>query len=374
MKRKVLYFLVFVFAVSPFLFSQSGHMGHRIQKNLVFPHFVLGGGITSEVILLNPGPGQAVTGTLYFFNQDGTPLTVRSNGQPVTQIAATVPAGGGRFITVESNSNDLVVAWALFEAAGDDLTFSGDALRERLSGSIVFTRQVAGVTVTKVGVVTGRYETGGQRTLTFPAIKSGDVNTGVAVANSGPSALDLTIQLHDQSGNLVATANGNQTVSPLAPGNQRARFLTELFPGLNLAGFRGTMTILANGEGLVVTGLITDGDTVTTVPVVRVPSQSQAASHTVRSQGFEFLPDSIEIRPGDTVTWVLDISHNVVEVTEDTYKAKGNIPKQNGFSLPFGGGSIKFDTPGTYYYVCTPHASMGMRGKVVVKLDDNPKP
>jgi len=81
--------------------------------------------------------------------------------------------------------------------------------------------------------------------------------------------------------------------------------------------------------------------------------------------GFTFSPDSINIVIGDTVVWTLASMHNVVEVNKDVWEAKGNT-SNGGFSLGFGGGTLVFKTAGVFYYVCFPHASLGMRGIIVV--------
>ncbi len=370
--KKFLFSLVVTVTLGSALFAQNGHMGHRIQKNLVFPHFVLASGFTTEVILMNPAPGDPVSGTLFFFKQDGTPLTVQSEGNAVSQIALTIPAEGVRFITATGTTTDVTVGWALFDAASDDPSSVGDNRRSRISGSLVYTRVTGGQTTAKVGVVTARYETGGQRRLAIPVISSGTVNTGIAVVNAGQAPLNLTFQLQDAAGAIVRNnANPAQPVSPLAPGIQKALFVTELFPDFDLSNFRGTLSVLADGEGLVALGLLTDQDALSSIPVVRVP-RTQAVTFTVTNQNFTFSPDSVEVQPGDTVTWTLANIHNVVEVTKETWDANGNTPKTGGFSLPFGGGNFTFTTAGTYYYVCSPHAGQGMKGKITVKTDDNP--
>ena len=81
-------------------FAQAGHMGHTIDKNIIFPDFVVGGGVSTQIILMNPQPGLDLTGTLFFFNQDGTPLQVVNNGQTVNQVSVSLPAHGIDFVTV----------------------------------------------------------------------------------------------------------------------------------------------------------------------------------------------------------------------------------------------------------------------------------
>ena len=69
-----------------------------------------------------------------------------------------------------------------------------------------------------------------------------------------------------------------------------------------------------------------------------------------------------KIEVGDTVTWLpASKGHNVEMISSPNnmkYKSK------NGKEA-----KITFDTPGIYYYWCTPHKGMGMIGLVVVGND-----
>jgi plastocyanin len=90
-----------------------------------------------------------------------------------------------------------------------------------------------------------------------------------------------------------------------------------------------------------------------------------AAKVTVINSGFSFSPSTVTVNVGDTVIFQLASAHNVVEVSQSTYNANGNT-SNGGFTLPFGGGSLKMTKAGTFYYVCEPHASMGMKGMIIV--------
>ena len=66
---------------------------------------------------------------------------------------------------------------------------------------------------------------------------------------------------------------------------------------------------------------------------------------------------------GDTIIWKsVDKGHNVefLEMPEGVEKFKSKISKDAEY---------KFEIPGIYLYVCTPHKSMGMIGLVVVGDD-----
>ncbi len=87
----------------------------------------------------------------------------------------------------------------------------------------------------------------------------------------------------------------------------------------------------------------------------------------ITNSGFTFTPDEVSIKAGESIEFSVSSSHNVVEVSEETWHANG-ATSNGGFSVDFGATkTITFRNTGMYYYVCQPHAGMGMKGKVVVE-------
>lgn len=86
---------------------------------------------------------------------------------------------------------------------------------------------------------------------------------------------------------------------------------------------------------------------------------------TIGNTGFAFTPADVTINFGDTVNFQLGEIHNAVEVSEATWLENGSTALP-GFSLPFGGGQVTDLAAGVHFYVCTPHASGGMKGKITV--------
>ena len=70
----------------------------------------------------------------------------------------------------------------------------------------------------------------------------------------------------------------------------------------------------------------------------------------------------VKIEVGDTVTWLPSSKGHNVEIISSPNKMK--FKSKNGREA-----KITFDTPGIYYYLCTPHKGMGMIGLVVVGND-----
>ncbi|MEL6683157.1 MAG: pseudoazurin [Pseudomonadota bacterium] len=76
-----------------------------------------------------------------------------------------------------------------------------------------------------------------------------------------------------------------------------------------------------------------------------------------------FLPRIQVIQPGDTVTFVpTDRGHNSESVEEMTPEGFAGWEGQIGKEV-----SAVLDQPGFYGYICTPHATVGMVGLVVVE-------
>ena len=74
-----------------------------------------------------------------------------------------------------------------------------------------------------------------------------------------------------------------------------------------------------------------------------------------------FSQEIVTIKPGQSIIWIAtDKGHNV-EFIDGPDGAK--LAKKSKLSKDV---TLSFDTPGVYVYVCSPHASMGMIGIVVV--------
>ena len=90
------------------------------------------------------------------------------------------------------------------------------------------------------------------------------------------------------------------------------------------------------------------------------------SSYTINTVGMTFSPDTIICDVGDTINFLLGGYHNAVEVSDSTWIANGNTPLTGGFN--FGYGSTAYYVPDdshTFYYVCQPHASSGMKGVII---------
>ncbi len=93
-------------------------------------------------------------------------------------------------------------------------------------------------------------------------------------------------------------------------------------------------------------------------PVTTVVSTSQNVS--VSIQNYAFIPGSVTIQPGTTVTWTnLDPIYHTVTSTEPSPVAFNSPVLHQGDTFQF-----TFTQPGTYHYICNIHPFM--RGIVIV--------
>ena len=86
-------------------------------------------------------------------------------------------------------------------------------------------------------------------------------------------------------------------------------------------------------------------------------SEPVATTEVQMVNSYRFDPKVIEIKAGDTVTWTNE--DNFTHTVEVDGQVDHKVEQGESFS-------IKFDTPGTYHYVCTLH-SKDMDGEVIVK-------
>ena len=103
-----------------------------------------------------------------------------------------------------------------------------------------------------------------------------------------------------------------------------------------------------------------------TSPVFAADMTIEMLNKDAKGNKMIFSEEIARIDVGDTITWLpTSKGHNVEMVASPNslkFKSKNNKEA-----------SITFDTPGIYYYWCTPHKGMGMIGIVVVGGDTSNK-
>jgi plastocyanin len=98
--------------------------------------------------------------------------------------------------------------------------------------------------------------------------------------------------------------------------------------------------------------------TMAVIPTGAFGGARSASAHNVVLKELRFNPGTVNIRRGDSVTWLWrdgGIEHNVT--------FSGFHSRTQGH----GSYSVKFTRRGTFSYRCTIHVALGMRGKIVVR-------
>ena len=200
--------------------------------DLYFAQFANGGGWSSSLYFANP-LGEASTGTLSFLDDGGNPLIVPADRWLTPASAGiTIPPRGSAVLSTDGEGA-LVAGTAILRASS------------AVGGVLTFARPDLGMATVSGSVPMAAF--------IIPVARSADLktSTGVAIASAG-TAVKLALTLRNESGEPVP--GGNVTLD-LPSNGHLARYVEELFPQVDLRAFRGTLTVAAQGGGIVGTAL-----------------------------------------------------------------------------------------------------------------------
>jgi plastocyanin len=94
--------------------------------------------------------------------------------------------------------------------------------------------------------------------------------------------------------------------------------------------------------------------------------QLSARTFIISNLGNNFLPQVTIAQVGDTLDFQISGAHNAIELDKLNWLANLVIPKVSGFTIPFGGGKMAMSSSGEKYFICSIHASVAMKGMIVV--------
>jgi uncharacterized protein affecting Mg2+/Co2+ transport len=199
------------------------------------PHFAVGGGWRTEVILVNPIDTQ-ISGTVAFFDGSGNPVTVPIGS--VTLNTVDYQLQGRRTLkfvlpntgtTIQSGSVRVVPV-------------AGAATTPILLGVFSFTKSNVRVSEAALLGITGtQFRTYSENSGT-PGT-TGAILSGLAIAN----AEGTTIAINLEAFRLDGTSTGQTASITLPVGGKTARFSNEIFPSLP-SNFRGVIKFTASGN------------------------------------------------------------------------------------------------------------------------------
>ena len=193
---------------------------------LIFPQVVDGGGLPTQILLMNPSVNTTSTGFISFFDDEGNALALDFG--PATGVQSSLnyslgPNGMVKFSTTGLGA--LRVGYAVVTP------LSGFA---PVGSGIFSINGDAGLT-SQAGVPNAS-ETTGSRMFVERSANPLPRDTGVAIVNRNGAETQVTLTLVGVDG---TTQSGSLTVPP---NGHVARFVSELFPGLP-AEYQGVLTM-----------------------------------------------------------------------------------------------------------------------------------
>ncbi len=191
------------------------------SAKLYFPQALRGDAQnTTRILIWNPG-AESVDTALRFFTQSGQEEEIR---------AVTLASKATAEIVLGGPDAALAVGWVEIRAAGLVLS------------TAFYSVEVDGVTLPPVAVLPVR----GSPVWSGPGEVSSLVNTGLAVANTGPDTADCKLQTYTEiEGRIVSS-----TLFQLAPRIQTALFLPQMIPSLPIP-YEGSFRLSCEGGSVV---------------------------------------------------------------------------------------------------------------------------
>jgi hypothetical protein len=259
--------------------TMPGYQGHELAENMVVPQFAVGDHYTTSMVLFNMGnmaqmpwltpQTLQLTGEIYFYHQDGSPLQVSINGaNAVSHYPFTLAASNSVSLEMGASGGDFA-GWALIKVNDDGTNawgmMNGQQMMRanRIMATVDYNFKEGGQLISRAGMIPDVYEMQRYFTSLIPAQMQNGINTGMAIVNT--SAQDVTVQLtlKSSSGETIAIRQ-----LPLPAGNQMARFIDEaqLFGGVVKAPFHGFVQIDTSSEGVVAMGMLLTGEIMTSIP------------------------------------------------------------------------------------------------------------
>ncbi len=197
------------------------------SKRLLFAQFGEVSGISSTLTFVNPSLDRTGNVTVKLFDDNGAPLTVNLNGSDRPgQFSFSIPPQSSVRFASPGTSTTAKIGSVVVEST------------ENIGGTILF------------GGSFGLAGVGASQQLSnfvAPVEQStqGGVITGLALMNAGTSQITVRLTLREESGTPL---DGGTVDVVLAAQGHVAKFISQFFPGLSLADFRGTISGETSGQ------------------------------------------------------------------------------------------------------------------------------
>ena len=187
---------------------------------VVFPHLAVGGGYRTQVILINRSAA-AVTGRIQLAGSDGSPLQVDWDGVTSSERNYQIAADG--VYRAELTGEAAVQVGYAVVTSETGSTPAGSVIFQLWNGTTLITEAGVGATL--------------ETTTARISLDNVGRQTGVAIANRGPTAAEVQFILQDRF-----AAQQQQVTRTIPAGGHVAQLAQELFPAVE-SGFIGLVEI-----------------------------------------------------------------------------------------------------------------------------------
>jgi len=204
--------------------------------SIILPHFAIGGGWSTQVILVNP-LDEEIDGVIQFVDTQGNLIQVTGNGETKGDFPYKIAANSSFKLNATSAGKDSTTGWAVVTPTSGDNAPTPQA---------IFSYRSNGVTVTEAGVTTIR----GTTFRSFVEFSGnpgavGSIQSGLAICNTTEEEIEVDFELYDMGGTSYGYAHLR------IPGQgQVSKFIPEIFSGVTLPStFQGVVQITSSYEG-----------------------------------------------------------------------------------------------------------------------------
>lgn len=219
------------------------------KETIYFPQFGNGGGLRSEMLLVNPSDSDTILACVEFYDDDGQTLSIditvsgTDDATPSSQTDSSQCPSNNEFPIAPLGNLILSTDGTGEKAAVGSAIVSSD---ESLGGVIRFSLEGMGI----AGV--GASESLDSFIIPVTRKKNG-LNTGIALLNVEQTPVSITLTLNDKNGEPVP--GGSVSIVDLSPLGHQSRFIFELFPEADTEEFLGTLTGTVAGGKVATTAL-----------------------------------------------------------------------------------------------------------------------
>jgi hypothetical protein len=212
------------------------------QPSDLLPHFMDGGGWTTQVVLVNP-LDRVISGTVQFFGQgsviqDGSLLEMTVNGSFGSTFNYSIaPRAAATLVTAGTNT-DVQIGSIRITPGNEFFIFSADL---PVAVAILSSRN-AGVTVSETSVLAQPGGSGFRMYMEASGIpgQPGSIQSGLTLANSSLGGVTALLELRSLDGTPMGLP---AAIINLPANGQVTAFISELYPGLG--NFRGIARLTA---------------------------------------------------------------------------------------------------------------------------------